>query len=200
MAEYTAAAAQTVANGNNVLFTATPVCATRCIVHREGSGIVTLRGITNGQCRARFRVNFGGNIAIPTGGTAGAISIALAIAGEALPASTAIVTPAAAAQYPAGDLEAVHKLTDTIKNIDKIEMLEADGYSNNGGDWEARGSYDGMYRDDRYSRRGRDMRGRYSRHDGTDKRLMDELEELMRTIEPGKRDVIRRALEELKEA
>lgn len=41
---------------------------------------------------------------------------------------------------------------------------------------------------------------RYSRHDGTDKRLMDELEELMRTIEPGKRDVIRRALEELKEA
>lgn len=37
----------------------------------------------------------------------------------------------------AGDLEAVHKLTDTIKNIDKIEMLEADGYSNNGGDWEA---------------------------------------------------------------
>lgn len=89
----------------------------------------------------------------------------------------------------AGDLEAVHKLTDTIKNIDKIEMLEADGYSNNGGDWEARGSYDGMYRDERYSR-----------HDGTDKRLMDELEELMRTIEPGKRDVIRRALEELKEA
>ena len=100
----------------------------------------------------------------------------------------------------AGDLEIAHKLTDTIKNIDKIEMLEADGYSNNGGDWEARGSYDGMYRDDRYSRRGRDMRGRYSRHDGTDKRLMDELEELMRTIEPGKRDVIRRALEELKEA
>ena len=99
MAEYTAAAAQTVANGNNVLFTATPVCATRCIVHREGSGIVTLRGITNGQCRARFRVNFGGNIAIPTGGTAGAISVALAIAGEVLPASTAIVTPAAAAQY-----------------------------------------------------------------------------------------------------
>lgn len=29
MAEYTAAAAQTVANGNNVLFTATPVCAAR---------------------------------------------------------------------------------------------------------------------------------------------------------------------------
>lgn len=40
MAEYTAAAAQTVANGNNVLFTATPVCATRCIVQREIHKIV----------------------------------------------------------------------------------------------------------------------------------------------------------------
>lgn len=30
----------------------------------------------------------------------------------------------------AGDLEIIHKLTDTIKNIDKIEMLEdGDGYS-----------------------------------------------------------------------
>ena len=29
----------------------------------------------------------------------------------------------------AGDLEIAHKLTDTIKNIDKIEMLEDDGYS-----------------------------------------------------------------------
>lgn len=98
----------------------------------------------------------------------------------------------------AGDLEAVHKLTDTIKNIDKIAMLEADeGYSKHGGDWEARGNYGGgMYRDDRYGQR---MRGRYSRHDGTDKKLMDELEDLMHTIEPGKRDVIRRALEELKE-
>ena len=33
----------------------------------------------------------------------------------------------------AGDLEIVHKLTDTIKNIDKIEMLEEDdGYSRDG--------------------------------------------------------------------
>lgn len=98
----------------------------------------------------------------------------------------------------AGDLEAVHKLTDTIKNIDKIVMLEDDGYSKRGGDWEARGNYGGgMYRDERYGQR---TRGRYSRHDGTDRKLMDELEDLMHTIEPGKRDVIRRALEELKEA
>lgn len=99
MAEYTAFAQQTVTNGNNVIFTDTPVCATRCIVHREGSGIVTLRGLTSGQCRARFRVTFGGNIAVPADGTAGAISVAIAIAGEALPATMAIVTPAAVSQY-----------------------------------------------------------------------------------------------------
>lgn len=99
MAEYTASAQQTVTNGNNVIFTDTPICATRCIVHREGSGIVTLRGLTSGQCRARFRVTFCGNIAVPADGTAGAISVAIALAGEALPATMAIVTPAAVSQY-----------------------------------------------------------------------------------------------------
>lgn len=102
-------------------------------------------------------------------------------------------------EMSAGDLEAAHKLTDTIKNIDKICMLEDDGYSRSDGDWEARGNYTGgMYRDGRYNRR--DTRGRYSRHDGTDKKLMDELEELMHTVEPSKREIIRRALEELREA
>ena len=99
MAEYSYAAIQTVDAGQNVLFNETPVAPSRCIVHRDGSGIVTLRGLTNCQCRARFRVSFGANIAIPTGGTVGAISVALAIAGEPLPASKAIVTPAAAANY-----------------------------------------------------------------------------------------------------
>lgn len=99
MAEYSYAALQTVEAGQNVLFNETPVAPSRCIVHRDGSGIVTLRGLTNGQCRARFRVSYGANIAIPTGGTVGAISVALAIAGEPLPASKAIVTPAAADNY-----------------------------------------------------------------------------------------------------
>ena len=99
MAEYSYAAVQTVEAGQNVLFNETPVAPSRCIVHRDGSGIVTLRGLTNCQCRARFRVSFGANIAIPTGGTVGAISVALAIAGEPLPASKAIVTPADADNY-----------------------------------------------------------------------------------------------------
>ena len=36
----------------------------------------------------------------------------------------------------AGDLEIIHKLTDTIKNIDKIEMMKEDGGYSQAGDWE----------------------------------------------------------------
>lgn len=98
MAEYTNANTVTVAAGQNVPFTETAVTGSPCIVHREGAGIVTLRGLTN-QCRARFKVTFGGNIAIPTGGAVGAISAALAVNGEPLNSATGIVTPAAVDQY-----------------------------------------------------------------------------------------------------
>ena len=98
MAEYTNANVASVAAGQNVPFTETAVSGNPCIVHREGAGIVTLRGLTN-QCRARFKVSFGGNIAIPTGGTVGAISAALAVNGEPLTSATGIVTPAAVDQY-----------------------------------------------------------------------------------------------------
>lgn len=100
MPEFTNASVQTVAVGSNVLFTETPVrCSKGYVVHREGSGLVTLRGITNGQCRARYRVSFGGNIAVPTGGAAGAISVAMSVDGEALNSATATVTPAAVEEY-----------------------------------------------------------------------------------------------------
>ena len=71
----------------------------------------------------------------------------------------------------AGDLEIAHKITDTIKNIDKIEMLEDDGYSRDedysrrysrDGDWQSgmRGAYD---RDMSNARRGTHyVRGHYS--------------------------------------
>ena len=95
MAEFTNPNIVTVSAGENLPLTETAVKGPACIVHREGAGIVTLRGLTN-QCKARFKVSFGGNIAVPTGGTAGAISVALAIAGEPLNSATAIVTPAAA--------------------------------------------------------------------------------------------------------
>lgn len=98
MAEYVAVAAQEVAANGNVVFTNTAVKGSNCMQHREGSGIVTLRGITN-QCRARYFVDFSANIAVPTGGTAGAISLAIAISGEPVLSSQMISTPAAAEQF-----------------------------------------------------------------------------------------------------
>ena len=96
--ELTAVALQTVEANSNVLFTETPVCGNCSMLHREGSGIVTLRGITE-QCRARFKIFFSGNIGIPTGGTVGPISIAISIDGEAIASSTMISTPAAVEEF-----------------------------------------------------------------------------------------------------
>ena len=98
MAEYVAVANQSVATNGNVVFTNTAVQGSNCIKHREGSGIITLRGITN-QCRARFFVEFSANIAVPTGGTAGAISLAIAISGEPVLSSQMISTPDAVEQF-----------------------------------------------------------------------------------------------------
>lgn len=98
MAEFTNANIQTIAAGQNVPLTETAVSTKPCIVHREGSGLVTLRGLTN-QCRAVFKISYGGNIAIPTGGTVEAITAALSINGEALASATATVTPAAVENY-----------------------------------------------------------------------------------------------------
>ena len=91
-------ALQTVETGANVQFTDEVVGGCNSILHRAGSGLVTLRGITN-QCRARFRVFFSGNIAIPTGGTVEAISIAISVNGEAVASTTMIQTPAAVEEF-----------------------------------------------------------------------------------------------------
>ena len=98
MAEYIAVTEQTVAANQNVLFSDVTVCGNCSIMHRPGSGLVALRGITS-QCRARYKVFFSGNIAIPTGGTVESISISLSIDGEPVGSSTMIVTPAAVEEY-----------------------------------------------------------------------------------------------------
>ena len=100
MAEFTNIDLQTVALGGNVVFDETPICPTKCITHREGSGIVRISGNrTNGQQRARYLVSFSGNIQIPTGGTVGEISVAIAIDGEPLLSTQMIVTPAAVEEF-----------------------------------------------------------------------------------------------------
>lgn len=91
---------QNVAFGQNLLLIDSIPCPRGYVVHRNGSGILTLRGITRGCAQfARYQVTFNGNIAVPTGGTAAAIATALAIDGEPLQSSRAIVTPAAVEQY-----------------------------------------------------------------------------------------------------
>lgn len=98
--ELTANALQTVPTYQNVFFTDSAVPSRNCsIVHREGSGLVTLRGLTT-QCRARFKVTFGANIAIPAGGdTAVPVSLAIAINGEPVNSAIMTSTPAALSQF-----------------------------------------------------------------------------------------------------
>ena len=91
---------QNVAFGQNLLLVDSIRCPKGYVLHRNGSGILTLRGIVNGNgCFARYAIEFNGNLAIPTGGTIAAIAVALAIDGEPLQSSRAIVTPAAVEQY-----------------------------------------------------------------------------------------------------
>ena len=97
--EIIANAIQTVEANQNVYFTDTVVCGNSAIGHREDSGLVTLRGVTNTQCRARFQITFGANVAIPTTGTVGPIFLAIAVDGEAVPSTTMIVTPTATDAY-----------------------------------------------------------------------------------------------------
>lgn len=96
--EIIANALQTIPANQNVYFTDTITGGSMSISHRSNSGLVTLFGNTN-QCRARFKITFGGNIAVPDGGTPGPISLAMAIDGETVPSTTMIVTPTAAETF-----------------------------------------------------------------------------------------------------
>lgn len=118
----------------------------------------------------------------------------------------------------AGDLEIIHKLTDTIKNLDKIEMLEDGGYSQEGYSREGSNSYDrgssyanrgkhyvrGHYsRDGGYSRDGRgggySRDGRmYSRADAKEY-MMGQIEDMMDGANDREKDILRRAMQQLEQ-
>ena len=107
-------------------------------------------------------------------------------------------------EISAGDLETVHKLTDTIKNIDKITMLEDDGYSRDedysrDGEWAAnmRGNYG---RGSSYTRRGQHyVRGHYSRYDGRES-MMRSLEDMLQNEAGYDRATIQHCIDRLKNA
>jgi hypothetical protein len=103
-------------------------------------------------------------------------------------------------------LDTVHKLTDTIKNIDKIMMLEDGDYSR-AGEWEAdmRGTFghdagNGYNRGNSYANRGRHyVRGHYSRTDGRE-RMISDIEDMMQEATGAERDAYKRAADILRNA
>ena len=118
----------------------------------------------------------------------------------------------------AGDLEIIHKLTDTIKNLDKIEMLEDGGYSQEGYSREGSNSY---ARGSSYANRGKHyVRGHYSQDGGysrdgrgggysrdgrmysrTDAKeyMMGQIEDMMDGANDREKDILRRAMQQLEQ-
>lgn len=98
MAEYVYNPVQVVLPNQPVILDDSIPCNRGYVYHRNQSGNLILRGITP-NCFARYQVTFNGNIAVPEDGTVGPIAVALAIDGEPIPTSRAIVTPAAVDEY-----------------------------------------------------------------------------------------------------
>lgn len=101
MAEYVYEEVQTVAPNAAALLQDSIPCNRGYIIHRNGSGILTARGIVNNPCAkfAEYKIGFEADIAVPTTGTVGAISVAIAVDGEVIPVTIATVTPTATGAY-----------------------------------------------------------------------------------------------------
>ena len=102
MAEFAYNPIQLVEPGQNVILDTIIPCNKGYVYHRDQAGIVILRGIVNNSCAcfARYQVTFNGNIALAEGAAVGPISVALAIDGEPVQTSRAIVTPADVSEPP----------------------------------------------------------------------------------------------------
>ena len=102
MAEFTYNPVQLVQPNQPVVLNTSIGCSKGYVLHRNESGIVTLRGVVNNPCGcfARYQVTFNGNIAVPEEGEVGPIALAIAIDGEPILTSRAIVTPADVAEAP----------------------------------------------------------------------------------------------------
>ena len=97
-AEYSYIPVQTIAENDNVIFAdGNRACKKGLITHRSNSGVFRLKGV--GSCQTIYKVEFNANIAVATGGTVGAISVALQEDGETLGNAVAIVTPAAIGDF-----------------------------------------------------------------------------------------------------
>lgn len=107
IAEFTANAVQTIPPGGSAIFTANTIGQCNPYIrHRDETGNFLLAGgpsrrrcCCKGPATADYFVDFKANIAIPTGGTVGEVSVALALDGTALPATEMVQTPAAVEEF-----------------------------------------------------------------------------------------------------
>ena len=104
--EFSNNAVQTVNPGEAAIFTNSPVPCNRGLVrHRDDTGNFLLKGnVRRSPCgccpsTAKYLVDFGANIAIPTGGTVGQISLAITVDGGTIPTTEMTVTPAAVEEF-----------------------------------------------------------------------------------------------------
>ena len=119
------------------------------------------------------------------------------------------------------EIQRIHTISDTVKNFDKIEMLEGGEYSEDDGmsfatrsrrdysrdgEWTARGNYNSPHHmggghaynegGSSYGRRKRDSMGRYSREDGKEN-MTRQLRDMMEDAEGEEREVIRECVTKL---
>ena len=102
MAEYRYNAIQTIPAGGTIIFSNDFFpCNKGLIVHQNDSGLFQVRGIVNNPCAeyGKLKINFGANVAIPTGGTVESVTLAITVNGVTEPATTMITTPAAVEEY-----------------------------------------------------------------------------------------------------
>ena len=120
------------------------------------------------------------------------------------------------------DVEMIHKLTDTVKNLDKISLLEQgdDGYSETypyymgGSSYAGRGRGRNARRDSRgrYSSEGDSYEGgssyddysertdrRYSRDDAKN-HMMNKLGSMMENADPNEREILKDAMRKIERA
>lgn len=98
MDKYTYPALQTIPAGGNAPLNPTAYQCGCGAVRQAETGVIRLSGVC-GRCKTQYHIMFDANVAIPEGGTVVPITISLLLDGVALPASSAIVTPAAAGEF-----------------------------------------------------------------------------------------------------
>lgn len=98
-------------------------------------------------------------------------------------------------KLPSGSLDVIHKITDTIKNIDKIEMLE-DGEGSY--DFDEGSSYRRNTHRDALGRYSRESEGRHSEGYSRNKdHIMSTFDEMIESASGKEKEILMRCMKEI---